>query len=517
MKTELRSGAIVTTAWCALALAFPWSNAFMSIAIGALALAALLRWFSPLKKPSSGPLHPCISLTGWALIALVVYSALSSAWSASPSMAIDDARIKLPLFVGGMALLLSRKMGGVSFASSRVILKCAIVSASAATLAIIGLDLIEGAPFGGRASSRFISHIRFGLWWALLLPWVAAALPRVWLWLGVVAALATWTWTESLNGIIMGYATAAWWGPALWRSRDGALVMDWPKAKQVGQRLCLLGLVAALISAGLWRALPTDYPDSSVLMEFSPSGERYVHVKERRVQENGNFVWVNIAWGELAHAWRGRHSEPFDSVQGRLIRFLASKGLTKDREGVAALSAEEVEAIASGIASEVEWKQVGWARRWNRICFNWGNSMDGKSHGDSSILARMTFQSVAWRAIAQGSWRTLIFGAGTGSQQAVLTSSYDRCVPDWPEAERKRPHNQYFSLVLGMGILGLLLWLLTLSMGQVSTQAWPGLLLLMLSCLVEDTLETQAGVTLAVWAVVFPAFTLHAWGRTKQP
>ncbi len=59
-------------------------------------------------------------------------------------------------------------------------------------------------------------------------------------------------------------------------------------------------------------------------------------------------------------------------------------------------------------------------------------------------------------------------------------------------------------LLLGLGILGLLLWLMGHAVALTTRQAWPGLLVLVLSCWTEDTLETQAGVTLALWVLAFP-------------
>ena len=520
MKSVPRSGSMLTVAWSGIALAFPWSNAFMSMATGVLALAVLRVLFRSEGQRDKPKHHFWSNLTGWMLVALVAYSATSSLWSDLPNLALHDARIKLPLLVGGMALLASGRTGGLSVHSMEIVLKCAVVSAVLATVCIVCMDLLEGFPFGGRQSSRFISHIRFGLWWAVLLPWIAIALPRLWLFGAVFFALVAWTWTESLTGLLAGYVAAVWWLPVLWsrlKASSRTEVFAWPVAKMVGRRGLLFGAAALVLSVGIWKAMPTNYPDPSALAEFSNGGERYVHFEKRRVTENGNLVWTHIAWGELADAWRKRHPAPFQEIKGPLVRFLSSKGLRKDREGVLGLSLAELDAIASGIPSVVEWKGVGWARRWNRICFNWGNGIDGVGKSEDSILSRGTYQSAAWLSISGLPFGALVFGAGTGSQQGLMNKTYARQFKNWPVSGRKRPHNQFLSLVLGMGLLGLFMWCLTLSIGQGLGQAWSGLLLLFLSCLGEDTLETQAGVTLALWVLAFPAFTRSVWPPTKPP
>lgn len=60
--------------------------------------------------------------------------------------------------------------------------------------------------------------------------------------------------------------------------------------------------------------------------------------------------------------------------------------------------------------------------------------------------------------------------------------------------------------MLGLGLVGLALWILALMQGWTMSRAWPAILVLALSGLTEDTLQTQAGVTLALWCLAFPAF-----------
>ena len=170
MESSLVRDRLWTAAWCAVAIAFPWSNAFMSVATGFLGLVALIECAKPIGRASE---RRYSVWSGLALVGLVLLSAISSLWSRDLWMALDDARIKLPLLVGGVALLAGRGGAILPNYAGRVILKCAVVSAGVATLSLVFLDVLDGAPFGGRHASRYISHIRFGLWWAVLLPWAS--------------------------------------------------------------------------------------------------------------------------------------------------------------------------------------------------------------------------------------------------------------------------------------------------------------------------------------------------------
>lgn len=497
--------ALWRTAWCAVALSFPWSNAFMSVATALLALVALGELAQPHRRV---PETRFSRLSGLALLALVALSAASTFWSLDGALALHDVRVKLPLAVGGLVLLAARGSALLSARSMDRVLRCAAFSAVAATATIVVLDLVEGAPFGGRSASRFISHIRFGLWWAVLLPLIASRLSRTWSLLAVASAFLAWFWTESLTGLLTGLLTIAWWGPML--IRPGNASQEWPSPRAVRARLAVLTGAIAALAIGLHSALPSDYPDLDALPEFTENGEEYQHHPERRVTENGHFVWTEVAWGELSAAWRSRHDLPFDAVKGRLIRFLASKGLPKDQVGVETLSGEEVEAIAAGAASVVEWRELGWARRWNRMCFNWGQWLDGVRSGNASLLARQVYQSTALSAIGTLSWSAHVIGVGTGSGRAVLTEAYAREQPEWPADMRHRSHNQWLSLWLEQGWIGLLL--LIAAGWAVLHRPWglPGLIVLWLSFCFEDTLETQAGVTLALWVLALPVLLSSA-------
>ncbi|MEC7114035.1 MAG: hypothetical protein VXW79_03625, partial [Bacteroidota bacterium] len=218
-----------------MALSFPWSNAFMSVATALLGLVALVELAQPHRRV---PETRFSRLSGLALLALVVLSAASTFWSLDGALALHDVRVKLPLAVGGLVLLAARGSALLSAGSMDRVLRCAAFSAGAATATIVVLDLVEGAPFGGRSASRFISHIRFGLWWAVLLPLIASRLSRTWSLLAVASAFLAWFWTESLTGLLTGLLTIAWWGPML--IRPGNASQEWPSPRAVRARLAVL-------------------------------------------------------------------------------------------------------------------------------------------------------------------------------------------------------------------------------------------------------------------------------------
>ena len=92
--------------------------------------------------------------------------------------------------------------------------------------------------------------------------------------------------------------------------------------------------------------------DLSKLEQYSPKGNKYIHNTKDLSTENGNYLWIYIQWDEMRETWNKRSNIPFDSLDKKnnliintLVRFLTSKGLRKDADGVNSLSCKEVEAI----------------------------------------------------------------------------------------------------------------------------------------------------------------------------
>jgi len=73
----------------------------------------------------------------------------------------------------------------------------------------------------------------------------------------------------------------------------------------------------------------------------SAKGEKYVHQSANTQTENGNKIFINIAPVELDSAWSARTGGSMlqkdargQLIQTTLIRYLTSKGLTKDAAGI---------------------------------------------------------------------------------------------------------------------------------------------------------------------------------------
>jgi O-antigen ligase len=162
-----------------------------------------------------------------------------------------------------------------------------------------------------------------------------------------------------------------------------------------------------------------------------------------------------------------------------------------------------VQLIESGVPTVLEVKHSGLRRRWDIVQFEIWNAVDGGNPSGHSLVQRFLFLKNAFRVFQDQP----ALGVGTGDVPAAIAASYDEANSPLAPEFRLRPHNQYITFLISGGPLSMLLWMAILvALVAVSGNAFPtypfqvaclAVFIIALSCMTEDTLETQAGVTLA--------------------
>jgi O-antigen ligase len=110
---------------------------------------------------------------------------------------------------------------------------------------------------------------------------------------------------------------------------------------------------------------------------------------------------------------------------------------------------------------------------------------------------RLEFLKAGW-AIAGRHW---LLGVGTGDTKEAFASQYERMSSALSKEWRHRAHNEYLTLWISFGVPGLLWSLFSWwwpakrlgAWGHAHFIAWA--LIFGISCLTDDTIETQAGAT----------------------
>lgn len=272
-----------------------------------------------------------------------------------------------------------------------------------------------------------------------------------------------------------------------------------------------IGITAILVAGGglllnqyYNRYFTAPDVDPHTLPTHTEDGHPYVHHADINQVENGHRVHIYLAEEEMVEAWETRSDWPLrgdENLMHRaaLIRYLTSKNLTKDRKGVMALDAEDIGHIESGYPSAVYVQKKGLGLRLHTTMFGYhlykiSNNADG-----SSLFQRLVYWQTAIYLIKEHFW----LGTGTGDVKLVFEEAHAQLNTSLAQQFWLRAHNQFLTFFVSFGILGfiyfLLLFIWPFNLPRLSYIHLVFLIIFFVSCITEDTLETQAGVTFAAF------------------
>ena len=255
--------------------------------------------------------------------------------------------------------------------------------------------------------------------------------------------------------------------------------------------------------------------DLSKLEQYSPKGNKYIHNTKDLSTENGNYLWIYIQWDEMRETWNKRSNIPFDSLDKKnnliintLVRFLTSKGLRKDAGGVNSLSQKEVEAIENGVGNVIFIDEFSFRGRIYEFLWGYDEYLRTGNPTGSTTMQRIEF----WKAslgIIRDNWLT---GVGTGDMNEAFQQEYDKMHSKLAPDQRWRSHNQFLSIFVGFGIIGLIWFLFAIFYPPIVTGKFNDFFFLiffiiaLLSMIPGDTIESQAGVTFFAFFYSFLLF-----------
>jgi hypothetical protein len=286
-----------------------------------------------------------------------------------------------------------------------------------------------------------------------------------------------------------------------------------------------------IISTGLFFYLiishyyqPRDL-DISNLDKRTKSGEVYEHDTTNLQLENGYYLWLYIAPVELEEAWNER-SEYFyneadkrgQAIKWTLIRYLTSRGLRKDREGVYALSKLDISNIENGIATIDANSSTGLGKRIKVILYEFDSYFRGITPNGNSVTQRFEYWKVGWSLFKDN----FIIGIGTGDVNDEYRKQYRKDKSELIYKFRNRAHNQFLTILISFGVIGFSIFLLSLLFPFFQDSLGKNILyilfftLIIVSFMGEDTLETQAGVTFYTLFNSIFLFQIFAPDKNKE-
>lgn len=224
-------------------------------------------------------------------------------------------------------------------------------------------------------------------------------------------------------------------------------------------------------------------------------------VKEHMIWENGYPVLAFLAEDELREEWNNVSSIDYDtgtdlkgnSIRGILLRYMTSKGLKKDSADFQRMSEVDIRNVEKGFAS-IELVEGGLKAQLYRVRFqlHYPEDPNGKS-----LLERVEFLKAGLH-ILKSNW---IFGVGIGDLKNEFIATYQLQESKLNPENQHITHNQFLTTWIAGGIFCFLAfciwWGVQLCVAfQKNAWEWLGFLVISnLSFLIEDTLQTQTGVT----------------------
>lgn len=459
------------------------------------------------------------------LVAFYLMHVVGLLWTSDFQYALKDLRVKLPILV--MPFILS-SMPILERKRFDQVMLVYVLSVFIATI-FSGVSYWRHDYEDIREISHFISHIRFCLnivFCIAIIFWYIATtkVPEPVEGPAKARFVPAFSTRFAVNRYLQ-YFMVLWffWQIYIFESLSGYVVLAavvvvsllyaflrWKQGR--GLRIGIGIGAGLLLAVGIILAVHWVKPlvelrpvDFNTLEKKTALGNDYWHDTICNPVEDGQYVGLYYCRKELQEAWTQRSELSFEGktlndedLEATLARYLTSKGLRKDAEGVMALTDEDIRNIEHGVANYNNWKHPGLRARLSSTLFEYNLYRRYNNPNGGSLSQRIEYTRAAFHLIRQHPW----FGVGTGDVPQAFRQTYDEIHSPLKEEFRFRAHNQYLSIAVAFGLAGLAFFLVVLLWPYFSSKKSRTYLYTVFLCIIlfsmfpEDTLETQAGASL---------------------
>jgi O-antigen ligase len=265
------------------------------------------------------------------------------------------------------------------------------------------------------------------------------------------------------------------------------------------------------------RTFYTPTIDQTIVRTQTINGNLYYNDVNSKLRENGNLIYREICDKELYAEWNKRSQLSLDGkdlseqdLLQTLIRYLTSKGLTKDAIGMSEMSDKDIRNVENGVTNYRFVQNGGINQRVYNIIWQIDVYAKGGNPSGHSLTQRIEYLKAGLILAHNNFW----FGTGTGDIDDVYKEHYIIRRSQLESVYRHRAHNQYLTFFVSFGVLGALLcfigffYPILIEFSSKNFYFAVFILIAMLSMLTDDTLETTTGV-------VFIGFfySLFLWGE----
>lgn len=240
------------------------------------------------------------------------------------------------------------------------------------------------------------------------------------------------------------------------------------------------------------------------LDKYTSHGNRYENNVNSQI-ENGKYVGIYVCEKELREAWNKRSKIKYKAISkagipysNTLKRYLTSKDLRKDADGVNKLTNDEISLIEKGIANCNYVNAPGIKTRLLKIIYGFQHYKVSGDPSGNSILQRIEYMKGGLLLFK----KYPVFGVGTGDMEDALYEEYKIMKSKLKPEFMFHAHNQYLTILITFGVVGLLWFLFALIYPPVTLHYFNDyfflvfFILMTSSMLADDTIDTHSGVSL---------------------
>lgn len=496
-----------------VAISLPLSHIGMSIAQFGFGVAVFggLHYREKLKRLSS-------NTTSMMWIGLFVLFLLGGFHSTDQVYFWRDIRMKMPIWVFATAIGCMPLLSRIKFSAVLHFFLIGIYIHILLGVYVLLSGSSNGAEY--RDLSPMVSHIRMGLFLVtgiiiqfFLLFKANKDLHFFNKWMYVFGILLFFAWLfiiKSLTAIGILFVVllvAGPWFAARMRNRKKAWLLS---------AICWLPIVVCgvFIAYYTYAFFDREMPIISQTPEYTEEGCLYVSEPNQGFYENGRYVYDKYCMGEMAREWEKRSDVSFFEdhlkVHYTLLRYLTSRGYSKDAIGMQLLSDEDIRNVEKGIPNYRYNQLFGLRGRvyetlWELEIWYGSGDAEGKS-----LATRFELWQAAWRILKQNFYA----GVGTGDVRMELQKSVYSDNKPIRYDKSFGAHNQFLTTGIALGFFGMIWMLFSLIQPLLEGVRYRPLMfffiIVSLLCMLnEDVFETQAAVT-------FISFFFHLFNRPDR-
>jgi hypothetical protein len=190
-------------------------------------------------------------------------------------------------------------------------------------------------------------------------------------------------------------------------------------------------------------------------------GNFYEHDFENPAVENGHYTYLYVCHDEMREEWNKISTKKYDDLlpngfplYSTLIRYMTSKGLKKDADGIKLLTAQDIQNVENGISNFIfqQKKYTLYPRIYQTVWEFYMYSETGNPNYQS-FSQRIEFTRAAITIIKENFW----FGVGAGNWKEEFKKAYISNKSKLEENLYASSHNQYLNYMVKFGFSGFLL------------------------------------------------------------